>query len=219
MREAVSDLFSDPQAIEEQVERRLEQERILARDPEKDALNWAKRLAEIGTKRGRYQDQQAAGLMTLEELQERLSRLDEERATAERGLEAARDRKARIEELEHDLAIVLALYGAYAGADLSLFPSEERRRIYAALGLKANVYGDGHVEIELAGHPEGGLFPSEEETRHLVERIIYDPERVKWQKEWRARFERLLSKNGSQQKGSVMPCDGSSSRSTTSTPT
>jgi hypothetical protein len=34
-----------------------------------------------------------------------------------------------------------------------------------------------------------------EETRQLVERIIYDPERVKWRQEWRAQFERLLSKD------------------------
>jgi hypothetical protein len=49
----------------------------------------------------------------------------------------AHDRKGRIETLEHDIAIVLALYGAFAGADLSLFLPEERRRIYATLGLRA----------------------------------------------------------------------------------
>jgi hypothetical protein len=52
---------------------------------------------------------------------------------------------------------------------------EERRRIYTALGLKASIYSDGRVKI--AGHPAGGFFSSAEETRQLVERIIYDPER------------------------------------------
>jgi hypothetical protein len=118
--------------------------------------------------------------------------------------------KARMKALENDLAVVLALHGAYAGADLSLFPPEERRRIYTVLGLKAPVYSDEHVEIEVAGHPEGGSFPASEEARQLVERVIYDPEKVKWPEEWRARFERLLSKDGSRRNGGVMPCEGSS---------
>ena len=85
---------------------------------------------------------------------------------------------------------------------------EERRRICTALGLKAGIYSDGRVEI--AGHPAGGFLSPAEETRQLVERIIYDPERVKWRQEWRARVERLLSKDGTQRKGGVMSCDGSS---------
>ena len=112
--------------------------------------------------------------------------------------------------LENDLAVVLALHGACAGAELSLFPPEERRRNYTALGLKATVYSDEHVETEVAGHPEGGYFPASEEARQLVERVIYDPEKVKWREEWRARFERLLSKDGSRRNGGVMPCEGSS---------
>jgi hypothetical protein len=98
---------------------------------------WAKKLTEIGAKRSRYQDQQAAGLLTLAELTEKLDHLEAERNTAQRELEVAHDRKGRIETLEHDIAIVLALYGAFAGADLSLFLPEERRRIYATLGLRA----------------------------------------------------------------------------------
>jgi hypothetical protein len=209
VREAVARLFNDPQTIEEQVERRLEQERALMRDPEKEALKWAKMLTEIATKRERYQGQQAAGLMTLEELRDRLSQLDEERKTAERELETASDRKLRIEALERDLAIVLALYGAFVGADLSLFPPEERRRIYAALGLRARVYGDERVEIEIAGTPGGDFFPPREDARELVKRIIKDPERIKWRNEWRARFERAASKHNTELKGGVMRCNGS----------
>jgi hypothetical protein len=79
---------------------------------------------------------------------------------------------------------------------------EERRRIHTALGLKASIYSDERVEI--ARHPAGGYFSPAEETRQLIERISYDPERVKWRQEWRARFERLLSKDGAQRKGGVM---------------
>jgi hypothetical protein len=62
----------------------------------------------------------------------------------------------------------------------------------------------------LRDQPDGGLFPASQETQQLVERIIYDPEKVQWREEWRTRFERLLSKDGSQRKGGVMPCEGSS---------
>jgi hypothetical protein len=48
-----------------------------------------------------------------------------------------------------------------------------------------------------------------EETRQLVERIIYDPERVKWRREWRAQFERFLSKDACSERG--VSCDGSGS--------
>jgi hypothetical protein len=74
------------------------------------------------------------------------------------------------------------------------------------LGLKASIYSDGRVEI--AGHPAGGFFSPVEETRQLVERIIYDPERVKWRQEWRAQFERLLSKDARSER--EVSCDGSS---------
>jgi hypothetical protein len=73
---------------------------------------------------------------------------------------------------------------------------EERRRICTALGLKASIYSDGRVEI--AGRPAGGFFSPADETRQLVERMIYDPDRVKWRQECRARVERLLSKDGTQ---------------------
>ena len=218
MREAVAELLRNPQAIEEQIERRLERERNLDRDPKEEATMWARRLTEIGAKRGRYQDQQAAGLLTLTELTEKLDHLEAERKTAQRELEIAQDRKGRIETLEHDVAIVLALYGAFAGVDLSLFPPEERRRIYTTLGLRAKAYRSGYVEIEITWAPD--FFPPVEEARELVGRVIYDPERIKWRDEWRARIERVMLQDGTQpRKGGVMSCDESSSPSTISTPT
>ena len=84
---------------------------------------------------------------------------------------------------------------------------EERRRNYAALVLKASI--TVMDASRSPGTPPVAFCPAEE-TRQLVERIIYDPERVKWRQEWRARVERLLSKDGTQRKGGVMSCDGSS---------
>jgi hypothetical protein len=49
-----------------------------------------------------YQDQQTAGLMTLEELVSKLKDLDETRLLTERALGALKDSQARVEELEED---------------------------------------------------------------------------------------------------------------------
>jgi hypothetical protein len=94
---------------------------------------------------------------------------------------------------------VLALYAGFASADLTVLPPEERRRIYASLGLRATVYKDGRVEV--TGNFEDDFFPAEAETRELVERVVYDPERTRAREEWRARF---LEKKAT---GGVRSCD------------
>ena len=47
---------------------------------------WAKKLAEVGRKRSAYQDQQADGLITLDELRSKLAALEETRTMARREL-------------------------------------------------------------------------------------------------------------------------------------
>jgi hypothetical protein len=159
------------------------------------------RSTAAGPKRARFQDQQAAGLLTLSELGEKLHHLEGEREAAQRGLEAARDRQARVVELERDRTIVLALYAGYASANLTVFPPEERRRIYASLGLKATVDKDGRVEI--TGNFEDDFFPAEAETHELVEHVVYDPERMRAREELRARIAEKKFEGG------VMSCGGS----------
>ncbi len=157
------------------------------------------RSTAAGPKRARFQDQQAAGLLTLSELGEKLHHLEGEREAAQRGLEAARDRRGRIEELERDRTIVLALYAGFASADLTILPPEERRRIYASLGLRATVYEDGRVEV--TGNFEDDFFPAEAETRELAERVVYDPKRMRVRDERRAWFLEKRAEEG------VMSCD------------
>jgi hypothetical protein len=69
-----------------EIERRIERERETMRDPDEEAAKWARRLEEIANARGRYQDQQAAGLMTLREFGEKLHHLEEESKVAQQGL-------------------------------------------------------------------------------------------------------------------------------------
>ncbi len=67
--EFVSGALKDPERLRIGYERMIEDERKDRRgDPEQEAQLWAEKLAECARLRAAYQDQQAAGLMTLEEL-------------------------------------------------------------------------------------------------------------------------------------------------------
>jgi site-specific DNA recombinase len=193
VQESVTKLFRSEEQVERLVEERMERER--KRDLRKETEAWAKRLDEITAKRGRYQDQQAAGLMTIPELEERLGRLEEEQETAQRELEALRSRQEHIEHLNNEAAVVLALYAAYAGVDLGLFPPEERRRLYEALGLRVTVDAEGKVEIEV--HPgRGGPLPAVEEAWEMVAHTISGRERDKAYQEKLASMDAKLRRAG-----------------------
>jgi Recombinase zinc beta ribbon domain len=202
-REAVAALLTDPERLERQIEERIERERETVRDPEAEAAVWVKKLEGVAKKRARFQDQQAAELLTLSELGEMLHYLGEEREAAQRELEVARDRQARVEELERDRTIVLALYAGFASAsaDLTVFPPEERRRIHASLGLKATVYKDGRVEI--TGTFGDDFFAAQAETHELLEHVVYDPEQIRAREELRAWIAEKKYTGG------VMSCGGS----------
>jgi hypothetical protein len=82
----ISRLLKDPERIRLGMDRLIDEERVAASrgDPHSTAKAWADKAAECARLRAAYQDQQAAGLMTLEELGSKLSELDEMRRHAER---------------------------------------------------------------------------------------------------------------------------------------
>ena len=61
-------------------------------------------------KRSAYQDQQAEGLITLDELRTKLAALEETRSVALAELEALRSRREQIERLENDAHVLLEHY-------------------------------------------------------------------------------------------------------------
>jgi SMC interacting uncharacterized protein involved in chromosome segregation len=94
----VSDLVTDPEKIRAGMEALIEQERASEpRDLDREAKVWTKKLAEYTHLRSAYQDQQAAGLMTLQELGAKLEKLKEGRKEAERELMALRSRQQHVE--------------------------------------------------------------------------------------------------------------------------
>ena len=70
------------------------------RDPEDTIRELHGKLEALARRRTAYQDQQAAGYLTLDELGAKLAELEEARHALERELEACRNRGARLAELE-----------------------------------------------------------------------------------------------------------------------
>jgi hypothetical protein len=82
----VSEMLGDPDRVRAGVRHLAEQERAVRRahlDSGKEARLWAEKVSECARKRSAYQDQQAAGLMTLAELSEKLADLEETRRHVE----------------------------------------------------------------------------------------------------------------------------------------
>jgi hypothetical protein len=101
----------------------------------------------VDRKRSAYQDQQAEGLITLDELRTKLSDLEETRSVALAELEALRSRREQIERLEDDAHVLLKHFAWMVPETLDNLTSEERHSIYRMLRLKAVVSADGPVEV------------------------------------------------------------------------
>ena len=118
------------------------------RDPGGAVGALSQKLTTIAATRAAYQDQQAHGLMTLGELAEKLSRLEEEQAVIEAELARARDAAGRVEELKERRRMVLSWYGTGLQLGLSYLPPELRRMTYDLLGLRTSVAKGGAVSVE-----------------------------------------------------------------------
>jgi hypothetical protein len=200
--EAVTKLFEDPARLEQQAKERIEREREAMRDPEEEIRALKERLERATAMRRKYQDQQAAGHMTLDELGERLSELDETRKTVQRELETTRDHRDRIEELERERRYILGFYVGFAHYDVSGFPPEERRRLYEALRLNVTVSGDGDIEVR--GDFDRTAFPSQEKAYELVAGMVGVPEHRPQNESLRAIIARSLSQHRGKHHYNVM---------------
>jgi len=141
----VSELLKDPSRIRAGIEELIEQERKAARcDPDGDIRLWEERIAECSRLRSAYQDPQAAGLMTLEELSSKLAQVEETRGVAEAELEALRSREERTRELEADREALVASYAETVPGALDSLLGEERSRVYEILQLEVTPDPEGY---------------------------------------------------------------------------
>ena len=155
----VAGLLRDPERVRRGIERLVDEERTRgARNPEREAGEWAERIAACDRRRGAYQDQQAAGLMTLDELGSKLRELDNTRRAAERELASPKDRRMRAEGLENDQdALLLDSVAEMVPEALDGLTGEEKNRIYRMLRLEVAPRPEGY---DVSGALCAGATPS-----------------------------------------------------------
>jgi len=144
--EFISRLLKDPERIRLGMDRLIDEDSVLTdrATTESTAKAWAEKAAECARLRAAYQDQQAAGLMTLGELGQKLSQLDEMRHHAERELSALQDHQERVEQLEKDRDALLEEMTETVPDWLDGLTAEERNKVYRMLRLEVTPTPEGY---------------------------------------------------------------------------
>jgi hypothetical protein len=141
----ISDLLQDPKKISAGMETLIEQERRTGpQEAAKEVNVWKQKIAECVHKRSAYQDQQAAGLMTLEELGCKLQQLDDARRLAQAELKALTKRQELIEELEKDRDALLKSMAEIVPDALEDLTPQERNKVYRMLRLEVAPFEEGY---------------------------------------------------------------------------
>jgi site-specific DNA recombinase len=143
--EFVSELLKEPAHIKRGLEKMIALQREgTGEDPDREARVWAEKLAEVDNKRSRYQDMAAEGLITFDELRAKLADLRRTRQAAERELEAVRNQKEHLEELEKDRDVLLESWTEMVPASLENLSGLERNKVYRMLNLLVTPAPEGY---------------------------------------------------------------------------
>jgi hypothetical protein len=112
-------------------------------NPEKELAAWADKIEKCDRLRKAYEDQQAAGLMTLEELRERLEELESARRLAQTELGILTEREERMKQLEKDrLTLLNYIYKTIPNVVDNLSP-KKRNDLYRLLRLEVTPSDEG----------------------------------------------------------------------------
>jgi len=145
----IESLLQDPERVRKNLDEAIARETATLRNPGVESATWLKAIEDCKQRRSRYQDLAADGLMTRDELAEKLRTLDATRSAAETKLEDARAGESRLEELR---ATKRGILGAYAHGILydgiRYFDGKMRHDIYDALGLRIVVETDGTLTVD-----------------------------------------------------------------------
>jgi site-specific DNA recombinase len=141
----VSDLLKTPEKINAGMEALIEQERAAGlRAPEKEFTAWAEKIEKCDRSRKAYQDQQAAGLMTMEELRESLGELENARRLAQAELETLTEHEERVKQLEKDRGALLNHVSEMIPDTVDNLSASERNELYRMLGLEVTPSDRGY---------------------------------------------------------------------------
>jgi hypothetical protein len=146
----------------------IESEReLLATQPAEQIAHWAKQVEKARIKRSRYQDQEAEGLMTCEELRVKLAELEETIILAEGEIEKLRCHEERILSLEKSGEELLACYAELVPSEIESLCPKERRHIYQLLRVEVSDPKEGEIKIRLPFLPDNEGF-CRKETAHVT---------------------------------------------------
>jgi hypothetical protein len=111
--------------------------------PEREAKILSDKLGECARLRAAYQDQQAAGLMTIEELADKLKELEGVKVLAETELANLSERRHRADELHQDKEALLAFRSEAVVKGLDELTSEQKSEVYRLLKLEVSPTPEG----------------------------------------------------------------------------
>jgi DNA repair ATPase RecN len=145
LRDFVFGVLSDPDTIQRGLDSLIQRETEEVReDPEQVVITLKERLSQNNHLRRAYQDQQAEGLMTLEELAARLEELEDARRVLEAELASLERSQQKAKELEHDRDAVVASLAASIPDALDNLTGEEINTVYRKLRLRLIPSEDGY---------------------------------------------------------------------------
>ncbi len=140
----VSDLLKDPERLAAGMDRLIEQEMSGRADaPEREAKILSKKIEECARLRAAYQNQQAAGLMTIEELADKLEELEGVKVLAETELANLAERRHRADELHQDKEALLAFRSEAVVRGLDELAPEQKSEVYRLLKLEVSPVPEG----------------------------------------------------------------------------
>src|SRR5215212_9238626 len=145
--QVVSSILKDPKTLRADLDAVIESERVAVHSHKREAKAWVEKLAEADRKRSRCQDMAAEGLITFEELGEKLLELEDARKAAQRELEALKGTRDRITELEQDRDALLGSLIQIGSEALDTLTPDEKHQLYRILRLEVVVREDRTVEV------------------------------------------------------------------------
>jgi hypothetical protein len=146
--EAVYGLLSDPERLKRQYREHIDREReqLLRGDTGRETRRLADELRRLEHRRANYYDIAADGDMSREMLRAKVAETDRQIEALQATLREAEDRHRSIEKLERLRDTNLSLLEAFPPSFMCACP-EDRRRIYQALALRADVDREGRIRL------------------------------------------------------------------------
>jgi hypothetical protein len=163
----VSGLLKDPEKLAAGMDALIEQEASGRPDSaEREAEILSDKLDECARLRRAHQDQQAAGLMTIGELADKLEELEGVKTLAQTELANLSERRRRVDELRQDKEAVLQFRSEAVVEGLDELTPEQKSEVYRLLKLELTPTPEGMLATGALLYSES--LPFEKASRLLL---------------------------------------------------